>query len=134
MNKKSKNNLKKPSHDQAVERGRIGGKKSAEARNKRKAIKEYLEIALTHTPENESELELMRAYGIKENDMTEAMLITLSVLDKAKAGDMRAVEFIRDTIGEKPEINLNANANITEHESKVVVYLPDNGRGDLEPA
>lgn len=123
--------LNKPTHEEAVRRGRMGGKKTAENRRKRKAIKDYLEVALQQPPHDPSEIAIMDNFNIDESDRTEAMTIVLSVIDKAKTGDMRAVEFIRDTIGEKPDINLNAKADISKSESKVIVTLPDNGRGDL---
>lgn len=62
------------------------GKASGEARRKRKALKELLEEALmmeTKTGNN-------------------AIDITNAIIKKAKKGNVKAYEVIRDTIGEKP--------------------------------
>lgn len=59
-----------------------GGKKSGEARKARKTLREEL-LALLST-------------GDTQNQMT------LALLAKAKDGDTKAFEVVRDTIGEKP--------------------------------
>lgn len=59
-----------------------GGKNSAESRRKRKTLREELLALLSD--------------GNIQNE------ITLALLDKAKMGDTKAYEVVRDTIGEKP--------------------------------
>lgn len=126
------NNLKTPSHREAVDRGKKGGQRSGEVRRERKRIKEYLEILLSVKENEPSILEEMNELDLNEEDKTQAMAITLSALKKAKSGDLRAIEFIRDTIGEKPSLDINSNMDIKSSESKVRVYLPDNGRDKLK--
>ena len=58
------------------------GKASAKARQKRKSLKEELLLLLEVGDTQQS--------------------VTLALLEKAKAGDTKAFEVIRDTIGEKP--------------------------------
>ena len=74
------------SKHEASERGKIGGKKSGEARRKKKALREHLEALLAG----------------KQGDMTTAEALTLALVEKGLSGDVRAFEVIRDTIGEKP--------------------------------
>ena len=70
------------SKKEARDRGRKGGLASGEARRKRKTLKE--------------ELLLMLAEGDTQQS------VTLALIEKAMAGDTKAFEVIRDTIGEKP--------------------------------
>lgn len=68
--------------DEAKKRGRNGGIKSGEVRRERKKFKEAFLAAL-------------------ETGNTQDNIVT-AVFEKALAGDLKAVELIRDTIGEKP--------------------------------
>lgn len=64
-----------------------GGKAGAISKRKRKAFKEDLLVALEM---------------IKENDKTIQDIGVEALLDKYMAGDLKAFEIVRDTIGEKP--------------------------------
>ena len=75
-----------PSAKEAQRRGSLGGKKSGEARREKKALREHLEALLLS----------------KKGDMTTAEALTLALVEKGLAGDVKAFEVIRDTIGEKP--------------------------------
>lgn len=59
-----------------------GGKASGEARRKRKTLKEELLLMLSDGKTQQS--------------------VTIALIEKAMAGDTKAFEVIRDTIGEKP--------------------------------
>lgn len=74
------------SKNEARKRGKTGGKKSGEARRKKKALREHLEALLAG----------------KQDNMTTAEALTLALVEKGLSGDVRAFEVIRDTIGEKP--------------------------------
>lgn len=67
---------------QLREMARNGGLASGEARRKRKTLKEELLLMLS------------------EGDTQKS--VTLALIAKAMAGDTKAFEIIRDTIGEKP--------------------------------
>lgn len=86
-------NLRAPTSEEARERGRKGGLKSGESRRARKTLKEEL-LAL-----------------LSEGDIQEK--ISLAILEKAKAGDTKAYEIIRDTVGEKPVEKLEAKVEET---------------------
>lgn len=73
------------STEEAKEKGRAGGKKSGEARRKKKLLKETLEAML--------EIE-----DKKGRTMQDAICIAL--FKRANAGDTKAFEIIRDTIGQ----------------------------------
>ena len=74
------------SSNEARKLGELGGKKSGEARRKKKALREHLEALLAG----------------KQGGMTTAEALTLALVEKGLSGDVRAFEVIRDTIGEKP--------------------------------
>lgn len=78
----NKENLRAPSTSEARERGKKGGKASAEARRNRKALRDEL-------------LELLSKGDVQEK-------MSLALIKKATKGDVKAFIAIRDTIGEKP--------------------------------
>jgi hypothetical protein len=71
-----------------------GGKASGEARRKKKMLGELLEIAL--------------ALPCRDADGDNWNAITVALIQKAAAGDTKAYEIIRDTIGQKPTDKLEA--------------------------
>ena len=112
---KKEDNLKpfdsNQSREQAKINGRKGGIKSGEARRKKKTMREMLdyllekEVTNTKTGEKATTLEAVMTACIK----------------KAIAGDIKAAEFIRDTIGQKPKDTVEAvNTNIDISDKKVI--------------
>ena len=75
----------------ASELGKKGAEKSAESRRNRKLWKEALEILLEKMMEDEN-----------GEEVTGSEAISASLFNKALAGDTKAFEIIRDTIGQKP--------------------------------
>lgn len=83
-------NLKKiQSTEEAREKGRKGGIKSGEARRKKKLFKEAIEKQLGQN------LDVM----------------VKSMITQAKKGNVQAITFLRDTIGEKPTDKVEADVN-----------------------
>jgi hypothetical protein len=84
------------SKEEARKRGKAGGIKSGEARREKKLFKEAIEKKL----------------GQSLDGMIEAMIL------QAKKGNVQAITFLRDTVGEKPtdkveaEVNSDVNINI----------------------
>ena len=79
-------NLKKLTSEEARINGSKGGKKSVESRRQKKLLKELLEEAL----EKET----------KTGNV--AVDITSALIKRAKDGNVKAYEVIRDTLGQKP--------------------------------
>ena len=82
--------------------------KSVESRKKNKTMRETLE-------------EMLKCPN--DDTMTWQEAILKSAVIKAKAGDIKAMEFIRDTIGQKPVDNINTTATtitryITQEETQ----------------
>ena len=81
MNERSKSEVR--------ELGRKGGIKSGEARREKKLFKEAIEKQL----------------GQSIDSMIKSMII------QAKKGNVQAITFLRDTIGEKPTDKIEADVN-----------------------
>lgn len=84
------------SKKEARERGKKGGIKSGEVRAKRKTLKEEL-IALLET---------------KKENKTIQEKISLSLIQEALNGNVKAFATIRDTIGERPKEQIEHSGNI----------------------
>ena len=83
----NKENLKPiRTKNETREKGRKGGIKSGEVRRKRKALREELILLLETNNYNQK--------------------ISLAMIKEAKAGNVKAFEVIRDTIGEKVKENI----------------------------
>lgn len=80
------------SKEEAKARGKKGGIASGEARRRKKTMRELLEIA-------------MERPGDKQNTTAEA--ITVALIGRALAGDVKAYEVIRDTLGENPKVKVD---------------------------
>lgn len=86
-------NLKTLSPKEAREQGRKGGKASAAKRAERKTFREGLLLLLN---------EPLKDKAGQTTDKTTQDAVIAGLVKRAIAGDVRAAEFIRDTIGEKP--------------------------------
>lgn len=84
---------------EASERGRKGGRASGAARREKKTLRQRLELLLK--AQNE-------ASGQENADA-----ITTALINKALAGDVKAFEVIRDTMGEKPVSKGDSNLSGT---------------------
>lgn len=93
-------NLKILSPALARKYGKMGGKKKAENQAERKKMRELLELALMACDEETGE---------KNN-----VVITAALVKKAKAGDTKAYEVIRDTVGEKPVDKVQNDLTLTQ--------------------
>ncbi len=79
---------------EARERGANGGRKSGESKRNKKMLKECLELLLERKNKVELDGSIARLTG--------AELIALTAYNKALSGDVKAMEFVRDTAGQKP--------------------------------
>jgi hypothetical protein len=94
-------NLRTLSPSEAREYGRRGGVRSGEVRRERKKLREYLEVALDKGTDFEGEA------------MSNAEAITVALINKAKGGDVRAYQTIRDGLGEKPAEHIVSEPSIS---------------------
>ena len=108
-------NLIKPKRDQTAEQRKAAaskaGKAAAKKRREKKQMQEIAKIVL-HMPFEGTDAQLDDLEGLSFEDypdrkLTVSEISILKVAKKAMRGDIAAIQFLRDTAGEKP-------ANITE--------------------
>lgn len=109
--------------DRTPEQRRINaskaGKASGEKRKERKSLRESLLMLLKEPVTDKDGKELWKS-------SQEA--IVAGVIRRAIAGDVRAAEFIRDTIGEKPESKMDLKAQLKMGDFEIIVE-PEAGDG-----
>lgn len=82
------------------------GKKSGQVRRQRKQLKDlFLSMLSTPIPQDELK-EKITSMGLDGEEKNYNTLLGMTTLNEALKGNMRAVELIRDTIGEKPVENI----------------------------
>ena len=99
-------NLRVPTSEQARINGAKGGKASAKAKKERKTLREHLEILMqlpvrTDGPQLDDLDEDVKA-RIQADGMTYADLINIAMMKEASKGNVRAMEYVRDQLGQKP--------------------------------
>lgn len=99
-------NLKTPTTEEARERGRKGGIASARKRQERKSMAETLEILLK-MPSSAGPIDSLSgiesAEAIKSSNITLWDKMMVAAVNKALKGDIHAMEFIREMLGESPK-------------------------------
>ena len=89
------------------ETARKGGIASGKARRERKQMREVLEqlLADTYTDKNGKQLD-------------GTTMLMLAAMSKAQKGDMRALEFIRATVGEDPVKHVQVDGTLKEEQAR----------------
>ncbi len=91
------------SEDEVKELNRLGGINSGAVRRKKAAMRDYVQFILGMKRKvSEKTLEQLKEMGVTEDEVTGQTLALMKIMDKAIAGDIKAMEFLRDTAGEKP--------------------------------
>lgn len=81
----------------------MGGIASGAVRRKKAAMRDYAQFILgIKRKVSDKTLQQLREMGISEEEVTGQTLALMKIMDKAIAGDIKAMEFLRDTAGEKP--------------------------------
>ena len=98
--------------EQRKERAKKGAVKRAETLKKRKAMKEMLNILMEMPVTDENILTVLKDMGIDADDLNNQTAILVATMKKAQSGDMRAVEYIAQMLGENGEQKVNVSGNI----------------------
>jgi hypothetical protein len=111
----AKNEFSLMTPEQRAENGRKGGIASGEAKRKKKAMRETLDVLLAMPMKSGkyADIEAIKNFAAlkgKNINVQEAMVI--SMLQRAMKGDVRAAEWIRDTAGQRPVDTMNMNMNL----------------------
>lgn len=93
-------NLKVPTSEEARENGRKGGLASAESRRRKRDMKKTFEtlFAMQATDKRKKAYEKL---GYSTDDLTIEEAITITMVEKAMAGDSRMASLIMDVMGDK---------------------------------
>lgn len=82
-----------------------GGKASGAARRRKRTIRDAARLILSMSVQDTETIETLKAAGIENpgglNNLEAMVAVAIA---KAKAGDLKALEFIRDSIGENPQL------------------------------
>lgn len=106
--KKKSGNLAPPfTKETAAEMGRRGGLAAQKTIQKKKKQRDCLKIILALPPSDRNKSKLADL-GIKDEQMTNEMLLSVAMFQKAIKGDVRAAEYIRDITGQQPVSKLDA--------------------------
>ena len=113
-------NLIKPKRDQTAEQRKAAaskaGKAAAKKRREKKQMEEIAKIVL-HVPFEGTDAQLDDLEGLSFEDypdrkLTVSEISILKVAKKAMRGDIAAIQFLRDTAGEKPVEQIEVSADI----------------------
>lgn len=103
------------SKEELKKRQSNGGKKSGQVRRERKAFKESLLMLLEMKAPEQIGVQIKKTLPkLKDKDLNYQNAILVSLLQQAIKGNTKAVEIIRDTIGEKPKevVEISGNEQI----------------------
>ena len=111
----AKNEFLNMTPEQRSEYGRRGGIASGEAKRRKKAMRERLEIILELPLKSGklTDIEAIKNFAaLKGKNITvqDAMMITQ--IQKALKGDTTAAAFVRDTAGQNPTTKIEAEADL----------------------
>ena len=93
------------STEEVREIARKGGINSGKRRREKKLLKDILdEIGCTTIPEEKTRIVIAKLLGMEDTDnVTFDVGIALKAMQQAMKGNIRALEFIRDTRGQNPK-------------------------------
>ena len=95
-------NLRAPTPEEARIKGAAGGRASGKARKKKKTMREMcLELMQMQVVSNKTRAQLTKL-GYDPDELTNGATVLVSMLNQAAAGNVKAAQFLRDTMGEMP--------------------------------
>ena len=112
----AKNQFSEMTPEQRAEYGRQGGIASGEAKRRKKAMKETLEVLLSMPMKkgkvaNVDDVKNFAELNGKNVDVQTAILIK-ALTNYMKTGDLSILGFIRDTVGDKPTEQMNITGGL----------------------
>ena len=89
-----------------------GGKASVEARRKKKAMREQMEMLLSLPLKDTKVKAKFKQLGIDTDDMDNQMALVFATYQKALKGDTSAINIVREMVGERvQEISINTTVD-----------------------
>lgn len=116
------NELSEEEHRELASRG---GKASAEARRKKKAMKEQMETLLSMPIKSpQLKAQLKEQLGLEDEQMDNQMALIVAMWKEAVAGNTSAMNIIREITGEKV-IEINVNSVTDDKVKEIERYLDE---------
>lgn len=133
MPRGNKQTLKVYTSEEARFYGAMGGKASADARRRKKSLKELTQALLEMKPHDKIAARSKILFpDVDPEDLTNGMILAMAMFDKAiKDQDVKAAQFVRDTAGEMPEQVISGNLGhstvfVTETEqNKIIKHIQE---------
>ena len=97
--------MNKRTKEEQKEKKKKGGIASGKVRRRKRTMKEAAQLILNGKPPEQFNA-ILEEYGIEEKDSTNLMLVMIKAAQMAANGNLKAAEFLRDTIGENPKYKL----------------------------
>ena len=111
----ARNEFQHKTPEERRELGRKGGIASGEAKRKKKAMRERLEILLELPMRSGkgADLESIKNFAaLKGKNITVQDAMMIAQIQKALKGDTTAAAFVRDTAGENPAVKVEADVDM----------------------
>ena len=108
----ARNEFSNMTPEQRRENGRKGGIASGEAKRKKKAMRDRLEVLLDMPIKagRETDIESIRNFAaLKGKNITVQDAMMIAQIQKAMKGDTTAAAFVRDTAGQNPAVRVEAD-------------------------
>lgn len=128
----AKNEFANMTPEQRRENGRKGGIASGEAKRKKKAMRERLEILLELPMRSGkgADLEAIKNFAaLKGKNITVQDAMMIAQIQKALKGDTNAAAFVRDTAGENPSVKVEADVDM---DLNITIDYGDDDEGEDE--
>ena len=92
--------------------GAAGGRKSGEAKRRKKAMREQMEYLLSRPLDNPELAAQAKALGVDTSELDNQMGLMVATFLQALQGDTKATNIIRELVGERvTEIKVDTNIN-----------------------
>ena len=123
--------------EEAREKGRKGGLKSAEVRRQKKSMREMakgiMESSVSRQMENVRET--LARMGIEENDMTYQAAVVVRLIQKAMVdGDTSAIRVLGELTGDLNRFGFTEDDDLNVIEVQYPsIHIPENGRDEPKP-
>lgn len=86
--------------EEAKEKGRRGGIASGIARRRKKNLRESLKMLMEMKATDKESIEAMKQNNVDVEDMTNATMVGLALMNKAKKGNVPAQRLLAEMVGE----------------------------------
>ena len=105
--------LNERTKEEQREIARKGGVASGKARRKKKLLRQIIdEIGESRLNTNEAK-DIAKTLGIRQKDVTYDVAVMFKAVSEAMKGNIKAMEFMRDTRGQSPKNDGGVNIDIT---------------------